>query len=211
MESHSERNPGFLGVPLCCRQTGIRNTDNQIRINRKIPGKRPSPAYPGVIDRKSVYRAVQSGKIDIFKDAVRQAWGFGQKIRMELSVPTDCQNLSGLQIPDKFRVYGLQRTALGSQDIGMIPLSKTDRLQPIGISHADQLSGTHKNQRISALDREKSLPNGCLDIRRLYPLSRNTIGNDLRINRCMKNRAGILHFFTEFKRVYQISIMGKSQ
>ena len=88
-------------------------------------------------------------------------------------------NLAGADMPDKFSANALEGAAFRCQDIGVVPLSKSQRFQTKGIPDADELSGAGDDQTVSSPDHA-----GCFQDSFLYAFGidtffRDTVGDHL--------------------------------
>ena len=145
-------------------QTGFRIPQNslllpEVRIPvHRSPGpllpdricKRFSSTDPCIIDFHAIHGAVQSCKINIFKNTMSMLFLLSQFTGFQ-SVLGDRDDLTRFNITDKFRSYRCQRAAFRRKDIGIIsfPRQRVSVRKDHGHRSA---SGAHDHKSISSAD-----------------------------------------------------------
>ena len=160
----------------------------------------------------TVDRAVRTRKINILKDAsclflLRNSHAH---IRCD-SVLCDGHDLARLYIPDELGIHRCDRTALGCEEIRIVPFSDTQRLQSERISRADHLPGAVDNKGIGASDLFHGVLHRFFGRSRIQTFSGDMICDHLRINRRLEDRARILQFSSQLDSIDKIPVVGNGQ
>ena len=119
-QSHSVGNTGLLGIPQGGIQTGIRNTNDNIRIHWMGFCQNGTGFPPGIMNTDPLKDRNRAGEVDILKDT--------ELLRNCAAVPLIAMNaaavngedLAGKNIPNQFCTYCLKGAAFGGNDIGAV-------------------------------------------------------------------------------------------
>ena len=111
---------GGPGIAQGSVQAGIRNADDDIRVHRVGLCQYLACPDPGGVDADTLDDGILPGKVDMLKDA-KPSWSRAAVAFVAGdSFGIDGQNLTGQNIPDKFRANGAEGTALRSHHIGSV-------------------------------------------------------------------------------------------
>ena len=130
---------------------------------------------------------------------------------MNLSVLIDGDDLTRLHVTDEFRVDGMKSAALGRENVCPVSLSDAQRTQAPRVPDTDQLARTHHDERVSSSELCHRFFDRDFNARRFDAFPGDAVGNDLGINGCVKNRAGVLHFFPKLIGIYKVSVVRQSE
>ena len=123
----------------------------------------------------------------------------------------DRHDLARKHVTDEGSTDRVKRTCLGSQDIGIIALSDTERFESLRIAGADQLSRAGDHKGVGTLDLLHRVCHGFLSGSHLTALSRDVVSNDLRVDRGLENRSVISEFSAKLRRIDKVSIVCQCQ
>ena len=156
----------------------------------------------------AVDHRIRTRKINVFKHAERAicfAAVIGDRTH---AVFLKNDDLTRLDVADKFRAHRIQRTAFGCDYISpILRLAVTERPKTVLIAHRDQLGRRQDHQRIRTPDARHRLIDCLLDRRRVQSFLGDDIGNDLRIAGRGKDRALQFQFAPELFAVDDIAVM----
>jgi hypothetical protein len=120
-------------------------------------------------------------------------------------------DLTRFHVPDKFSSYGVKRAGFRRKDIGAVPFADAKRLEAEGITHADQLSRRHDDKGVRALYLSGSPADRLFDRSADNTLPRDMVGDDLRVDRRLKDGAVDRQIVPQLFCIDQISVMSKRQ
>ena len=123
----------------------------------------------------------------------------------------DRHDLARKHVADEGSTDRVKRTCLGSQDIGIIALSDTERFESLRIAGTDEFSRAADHKGIGALDLLHSVCHGFLSGSHLTALSRDVVGDDLRVDRGLENRSVVSEFSAKLRRIDKVSVVCQCQ
>ena len=123
----------------------------------------------------------------------------------------DRHDLARKHVADKGSSDRVKRTCLGGQDIGIITLSDTERLESLRIAGTDEFSRAADHKGVRTLDLLHSVCHGSLSGSHLTALSRDVVGDDLRVDRGLENRSVVSEFSAKLRRIDKVSIVCQCQ
>ena len=123
----------------------------------------------------------------------------------------DRHDLARKHVSDEGSTDRVKRTCLGSQDIGIIALSDTERFESLRIAGTDEFSRAADHKGIGALDLLHSVCHGFLSGSHLTALSRDVVSDDLRVDRGLENRSVVSEFSAKFRCIDKVSIVCQCQ
>ena len=210
IERKTKWNSRFLRITFGCRKSGFRYTGYQICFYRIGFCEGFSSTDSCVIDLYSIHGAVQSGKINVFKDTVSMFFLHVQLAGFH-AIPGNGNNLARFNITDKLRAYRCECTALRRQYISIVPFSKAERFQSVRVTGSDQFPGTHDHKGISSPDLLYGFMYCFFYCSRMNTFPCNMERNNLRVGSCMEDRSGLDQFPFQSFCINQISVMCKRQ
>ena len=151
-QSHAVGNPGFLGISQGSIQSGIRNTDDNVRIHRMRLCQNDAGSPSGIMNADPLNDRIRTGKVDMLKDAEFLGSGAAVPLIAMNAAAVNGQDLAGKNIPYDFRTYRMESAAFGSHYIGAVShLPIAQWTETMGIPDGDQLRGGHQNQRVGSV------------------------------------------------------------
>ena len=145
-------NPGLASISQSRIQTGIRNTDDNVRIHRMRLCQNSACIHPDLMDTDTLDNGIRAGKVDMLKDTQPFRSGAAVPLVTVNAAVVDGQYLAGKNIPDDFRTYRMEGTAFRCDHIGAVGhLSIAKRTEAVGVPDGDQLRGGHQNQRVGSV------------------------------------------------------------
>ena len=121
-----------------------------------------SVSYTHLVNSDAVKDAVRSCKVNIFKNTSRL---FFRVMHHEIGLDAiliDRHDLARKHVADKGSSDRVKRTCLGGQDIGIITLSDTERLESLRIAGTDEFSRAADHKGVRTLDLLHSVCHGSL-------------------------------------------------
>ena len=123
----------------------------------------------------------------------------------------DGDDLTRLNITDKFCAYRCKCTALGCQNIGIVSFSKTEGFQSVRVTGTDQFPWAHDHKSISSVDLLYGFMYGFFYSGRMHALPCDMERDNLRVGSCMEDCSGLDQFPFQGFCIDQVSIMCKCQ
>ena len=123
----------------------------------------------------------------------------------------DRHDLARKHVADKGSSDRVKCASLGGQDIGIITLSDTERLESLRIAGTDEFSRAADHKGVRTLDLLHSVCHGSLSGSHLTALSRDVVGDDLRVDRGLENRSVVSEFSAKLRRIDKVSIVCQCQ
>ena len=127
VERKTERDAGFFGIALCGGKSGVRDTTDEVCINRVGLCESCTAADSGFVDTDIVYFAVEAGKINIFKNTMRFFYVNRHKFGFQISGFVKRYNFSRSDIADEFGADRSEGAAFRGENPGVVPLSDAER------------------------------------------------------------------------------------
>jgi len=209
-EADAVRDAGGPGIAHGGVQPGIRHADDHVRGHgMPLRQARPRPD-PGGVDVHPVDDGVRPGKIDILKDT-GTLFGLSAVVADAAhAVSVEHQDLAGQQVAHEFCLQGVQRAALGGDDVAPVGgLAVTERAEPVLVPHGDELGRGHDDEGVRALDPVHGAVHRRLDGRGADALLGDDVGNDLGIAGGVENGALHLQRPAQLHGVHQIAVVGQ--
>lgn len=127
VERKTERDAGFFGIALCGGKSGVRDTTDEVCVNRVGLCESCTAADSGLVDTDIVYFAVEAGKINIFKNTMRFFYVNRHKFGFQISGFVKRYNFSRSDIADEFGADRSEGAAFRGENPGVVPLSDAER------------------------------------------------------------------------------------
>ena len=189
-------------------QPGVGHPHHHVRLDRVGLGQYLPGPQTGGVDGHPANDRVGPGKVDVLKDA-----GGGLRFSAVLPAGYDAilgkhQNLSWLQVTDKFRPYSGQSAALGGGHITpVLHFSIAQRAKAVGVPGADQLLRGHEHQRVGPLQSVHGRTERSLNRGGAQPLPGDDVGDDLGIAGTMEDSSRQLQLVSKLGCIAQISVV----
>ena len=145
------RNTGFFGISQRRIQTGIRRTDDDIRINRMFLRQKCACAFSCHMNAFALDNRVRTSGVNIFKHtdvALISTMCFNAAN----PVFVRNHNFTRTQVADKFCADAVKGTAFGSKHNVIAHFAHGKRSETVRVPCCNQLLRGHDNQGVSSLD-----------------------------------------------------------
>ena len=127
------------------------------------------------------------------------------------SILIDRYDLARKHVADEGSTDRVKRACLGGQNIGIITLSDTERLESLRIAGTDEFSRAADHKGVRTLDLLHSVCHGFLSGSHLTALSRDVVGNNLGVDRGLENRSVVSEFSAKLRRIDKVSVVCQCQ
>ena len=170
-ESYLIGEPGLLRVADRGVKTRVGNADDDIRLNGMLEREESSRAASRLVDVASVYRRVGTREINVLENA-HPVGSLSAVLRDTANAAlVEYDDLARLDIADELRADGIERAALGRDDVrAVLRLSVAERTEAVLISCGDHLRRRHNEERVRAFYPVHRAADSLLDARRAKTL-----------------------------------------
>src|SRR5690348_2538773 len=183
---------------------GIRNGDDHVCRGGAFLGEFDACAFALLVDIAALDDRIRSREIDVFEDAETMRL-LGKGVIALNPVLGDHDHLARRNVAHKFGADNVEGAGLGRQEMGAIEPSQNQRTHAPWVTHADQLLGGQRDERISALDLLQRVDQLVDD--RLVLAARGKMDDDFGVRRRLEDAALADEFRAQESRIRQIAIV----
>ena len=122
------------------------------------------------------------------------------------------EDLAGQEVALEFGADGAQRTALGGYDTSSVGRpAVAQRAEALRVAHGEELRARHQTQRVGAFQVTHCLTDRLFDGGGLKPRLRDEVGDDLRVDRRVEDRAPKLELVAQDIGVAEVAVVRERQ
>ena len=139
-EADAVGDSGLLGIADGGVKAGVRNADNNVRLNGMLQGEESACSDPCRVNAAAVDYRIGAGKVDVFKNAERAGLFVAVVFNGAHAVFIKNNNLSGLDVADKLRPHCVKRAAFRGNDVAPVGcFAVAKRTEAVLVAHGNKL------------------------------------------------------------------------
>jgi len=209
-KTYAVRDARFFCITHSCIKTGVRNTADDVSINRVGFCEEAACLLSCFVNACAFDYRVRTCKVYIFKYAETVCRAGALLVYLEFTV-YNFNDFARLNITEELCADRVESAGFGCEYIAALKCTDAERTEAVRVTGCDHLSWGHDKEGVGAFKLFHSSFDSFFDRGSCETFLCDEIGDNFCVVCCVENNALISQFFTDLNAVYEITVVSENE